>query len=167
MLPQGNPDSILFLVTSFPWGVWMTESTERSKVLRAIKKCLVNADEYFGNAMNTLDEIGKGSMGVGMTPLVGGYALKDPKSNYREALINIDSAEKALTPLITRYKDGRVNESHFTSERAIVLLGDIAGIEYGILIRKLSEGGGRESIWYRLKEFRANMKELQGLIAEL
>ncbi|MHA2024762.1 MAG: hypothetical protein ACW98U_02580 [Candidatus Thorarchaeota archaeon] len=145
----------------------MTEATERSKVLRAIKKCLVNADEYFGNAMNTLDEIGKGSLGVGMTPLVGGYALKDPKSNYREALINMDSAEKALTPLIKRYKDGRVNDSHFTSERAMIILGDLAGIEYGILIRKLSEGGGRESIWYRLKDIRANMSELQGLIAEL
>jgi hypothetical protein len=144
----------------------MTESTDRVRILRAIKKCLVNADEYFGNAMETLDEIGRGSLGVGMTPLVGGYAIKDAKENYRLALINLDSAEKALKPLITRYKDGRVNESHFTSERAMVILGDIAGFEYGILIRKLSEGGGRESTWYRLKDFRTKMNELQGLIAE-
>ena len=117
--------------------------------------------------MDTLDEIGRGSLGVGMTPLVGGYAIKDPKENYRQALINLDSAEKALKPLITRYRDGRVNESHFTSERAMIILGDLAGIEYGILIRKLSEGGGRESTWYRLKDFRAKMTELKGLIAEL
>ncbi|MGY5863943.1 MAG: hypothetical protein RTV41_05030 [Candidatus Thorarchaeota archaeon] len=142
-------------------------SSERRKVLRAIKKCLVNAEEYFENAMDTLDEIGKGSLGVGMTPLVGGYGIKDSKENYRLALINIDSAEKALKPLITRYKDGRVTDSHFTSERAMIILGDLAGIEYSILIRKLSEGGGRESIWYRLKDIRANMSELQGLIVEL
>ena len=127
----------------------------------------MNADEYFANVMDTLDEIGRGSLGVGMTPLVGGYAIKDPKENYRQALINLDSAEKALKPLITRYRDGRVNESHFTSERAMIILGDLAGIEYGILIRKLSEGGGRESTWYRLKDFRAKMTELKGLIAEL
>ena len=145
----------------------MTDSTDRAKILRAIKKCLVNADEYFTNVMDSLDEIGRGSLGVGMTPLVGGYAIKDPKENYRQALINLDSAEKALKPLITRYRDGRVNESHFTSERAMIILGDLAGIEYGILIRKLSEGGGRESTWYRLKDFRAKMTELKGLIAEL
>jgi hypothetical protein len=145
----------------------MTESTDRLRVLRAIKKCLVNADEFFENAMNTLDEIGKGSVGVGMTPLVGGYAIKDPKENYRAALINIDSAEGALKPLIKRFEDGRVNDSHFTSESAIVILGDLAGIEYDIMIRKLTEGGGRESIWYRLKEIRAKMNELKGMIAEL
>jgi hypothetical protein len=144
----------------------MTESTDRGRILRAIRKCLVNADEYVENAMNTLDDIGRGSLGVGMTPLVGGYAMKDSKENYRQALINLDSAEKALKPLITRYRDGRVNESHFTSERAMIILGDLAGFEYGILIRKLSEGGGRESTWYRLKDFRTKMSELQGLIAE-
>ncbi|MFW9810320.1 MAG: hypothetical protein ACFFE6_13160 [Candidatus Thorarchaeota archaeon] len=144
----------------------MTEAEDRPKILRAIKKCLENGDEYFANAMNTLDEIGRGSLGVGMTPLVGGYAMKDPKENYRTALINIDSAEKALMPLIKRFKDGRVNQSHFTSERAMVILGDIAGFEFEILIRKLSEGSGRESIWYRLKEIRAKMDELQNLVAE-
>ncbi len=144
----------------------MVELEERPRILRAIKKCLVNGDEYFENAMTTLDEIGRGSVGVGMTPLVGGYAIKDPKENYRTALINIDSAEKALKPLIKRFKDGRVNQSHFTSDRAIVILGDIAGLEFDILIRKLTEGSGRESIWYRLKEIRAKMNELQELIAE-
>jgi hypothetical protein len=145
----------------------MTEPTDRGRILRAIKKCLVNADEYFGNAMETLDEIGRGSLGIGMTPLVGGYGIKDSKENFRLALINIDSAEKALKPLITRYRDGRVNESHFTSERAMIILGDLAGIEFSILVRKLSEGGGRESTWYRLKDFRAKMNELQGLIEEV
>ena len=145
----------------------MSEPADRPRVLRAIKKCLVNADEYFENAMNTLDGIGKGSVGVGMTPLVGGYAIKDPKENFRAALINVDSAENAMKPLTTRFKDGRVDYSHFTSERAIVILGDLAGIEYAILIRKLTEGGGRESIWYRLKEIRTKISELQGLIAEV
>ncbi|MFW9768139.1 MAG: hypothetical protein ACFFF9_06430 [Candidatus Thorarchaeota archaeon] len=144
----------------------MTESGDRNRILRAIRKCLENADEYIENAMEVLDEIGRGSLGIGMTPLVGGYAIKDSKENYRQALINLDSAEKALKPLITRYRDGRVDESHFTSERALVILGDIAGFEYGILIRKLSEGGGRESAWYRLKDFRAKMSELQALIAK-
>jgi hypothetical protein len=145
----------------------MTEDFDRPRILRAIRKCLVNTDEYFENAMNTLDEIGKGSVGVGMTPLVGGYAMKDPKSNYRTALINLDSAEKSLKPLIDRYKDGRVDKSHFTSERALVILGDLAGIEFSIFIRKLSEGSGRESIWYRLKELRAKLTELEGLVSEL
>lgn len=145
----------------------MTEADDRTRILRAIKKCLVNGDEYFENAMMTLDEIGKGSLGVGMTPLVGGYAIKDPKENYRAALINIDSAENALKPLIKRFKDGRVNQSHFTSEKAMVILGDLTGIEFDILIRKLTEGTGRESIWYRLKELRAKMDELQSLISEI
>ncbi len=145
----------------------MTEPEDRSRILRAIKKCLVNGNEYFENAMKTLDEIGKGSVGVGMTPLVGGYAIKDPKGSFRVALINIDSAENALKPLIKRFKDGRVNQSHFTSEKGMVILGDLAGIEFDILIRKLTEGTGRESIWYRLKELRAKIDELQSLIAEI
>lgn len=145
----------------------MTEPEDRPRILRAIKKCLVNGNEFFENAMKTLDEIGKGSVGVGMTPLVGGYAIKDPKENYRAALINIDSAENALKPLIIRFKDDRVNQSHFISEEAMVILGDISGIEYDIFIRKLTEGSGRESIWYRLKELRAKMEKLQNLIAEI
>lgn len=145
----------------------MTEEMDRPRILRAIKKCLDNSDEFFKKAMDALDEIGKGSMGVGMIPLIGGYGMKDPKSNYRGALFEIDSAERSLEPLITRFKDGRVNEAHFKSERAMILLQDIAGMDYSILIRKLAEQSGRESIWYSLKEQRMKIKELLTLIADL
>jgi hypothetical protein len=145
----------------------MTKSDDRPRVLRAIKKCLVDGDKYFEEAQDALDEIGKGQMGVGMTPLVGGYAIKDPQDHYRQALIKVDAAEKALLPLTKRFKDGRVNESHFTSERAIVLLGDLSGMNYTILIQKLLEGSGRESTWYRLKELREKIMELSELIAEI
>ncbi|MDH4213847.1 MAG: hypothetical protein ACFFCT_00365 [Candidatus Odinarchaeota archaeon] len=144
----------------------MTETSDRRRMLRAIRKCLVDGKEYFQKAMDTLDDIGRGSIGVGMTPLVGGYAIKDPKSNFRSALIEIDSAERALEPLITRFKDGRVNESHFKSRDAIVLLGDLAGVDYNIIVRKLAEQTGRESTWYRLKELRAKIEDLLRLIAE-
>ena len=142
----------------------MTEEIDRPRILRAIKKCLDDGEEYFTKAMDALDEIGKGSMGVGMTPLIGGYGMKDSKTHYRGALFEIDAAERALLPLTTRYKDGRVNQSHFTSERAIVLLQDLAGMNYSILIKKLVESSGRESIWYRLKELRAKIEELLPLI---
>ncbi len=145
----------------------MTEEMDRPRILRAIKKCLVNSDEFFKKAMDVLDEIGKGSMGVGMTPLIGGYGMKDPKSNYRGALIDIDSAERSLKPLTTRFKDGRVNASHFKSERAMILLQDIDGMNYSILVRKLVEQSGRESIWYSLKELRTKIEELLTLIAEI
>ncbi len=145
----------------------MTESEDRPRILRAIKKCLVDGDKYFEEAQDSLDEIGKGQMGVGMTPLVGGYAIKDPQDHYRQALIKVDAAEKALLPLTKRFKDGRVNESHFTSEKAIVLLGDLSGMNYTILIQKLLEGSGRESTWYRLKELREKIMELSELIAEI
>lgn len=144
----------------------MTDTADRLRILRAIRKCLVDGEEYFQKAMDTLDEIGRGSIGVGMTPLVGGYAIKDPKSHYRSALIEIDSAERALEPLITRFRDGRVNESHFKSKDAIVLLGDLAGVDYNYIVRKLAEQSGRESTWYRLKELRAKMEQLLGLIAD-
>lgn len=144
----------------------MTDIEDRPRILRAIRKCLVDGDEYFEAAQNSLDEVFKGSLGVGMTPLVGGYAIKDPKSHYRQALISVDSAEKALSPLTTRFKDGRVNESHFTSEKAMVILGDLAGMNYNILIQKLTEQSGRESTWYRLKELREKIAELLELIAE-
>jgi hypothetical protein len=144
----------------------MTDSNNRPIVLRAIRKCLVDGEEYFQKAMDTLDEIGRGSMGVGMTPLVGGYAIKDSKSNYRGALIEIDSAERALEPLMTRFKDGRVNESHFKSKKAIVLLGDLAGVDYGIFLRKLADQSGRVSTWYRLKELRTKIEEILALIAD-
>jgi hypothetical protein len=144
----------------------LTDVEDRPRILRAIRKCLVDGDEYFEAAQNSLDEVFKGSLGVGMTPLVGGYAIKDPKSHYRQALISVDSAEKALSPLTTRFKDGRVNESHFTSEKAMVILGDLAGMNYNILIQKLTEQSGRESTWYRLKELREKIAELLELIAE-
>jgi len=145
----------------------MTEEMDRPRILKAIKKCLVNGDEFFKKAMDALDEIGKASMGPGMTPLIGGYAMKDSKSNYRGALVEIDSAERSLKPLTTRFKDGRVNASHFKSERAMILLQDIAGMDYSILVRKLVEQSGRESIWYSLKEQRTKIEELHTLIADL
>ncbi|TFG31796.1 hypothetical protein EU528_05205 [Candidatus Thorarchaeota archaeon] len=145
----------------------MTEETDRPRILRAIRKCLNDGDEYFAKAMDALDEIGKGSMGVGMTPLIGGYGMKDPKSHYRGALFEIDAAERAMKPLTTRYKDGRVNSSHFKSEKAMTLLQDLAGMDYSFLIRKLTEQSGRESTWYRLKELRAKIEELLTLIEEI
>jgi len=143
----------------------MTEEPDRPRILKAIKKCLDDGDEYFSKAMDALDEIGKSSMGVGMTPLIGGYGMKDPKSHYRGALFEIDAAERALIPLTTRYKDGRVNASHFTSERAMTLLQDLEGMNYTILVKKLVDRSGRESTWYRLKELRAKIAELLTLIA--
>jgi hypothetical protein len=145
----------------------MTDEMDRPRILRAIKKCLDDGDEYFKKAMDALDEIGKSSMGTGMTPLIGGYGMKDSKTHYRGALFEIDSAERALKPLTTRYKDGRVNESHFKSERAMVLLQDLEGMNYTILIKKLVDSSGRESTWYRLKELRVKIEELLTLIADL
>jgi len=144
----------------------MTEEIDRHRILKAIKKCLVSGDEFFEKAMEQLDEIGKGSLGTGLTPIIGGYGMKDPKTYYRQALVEIDSGEKALKPLTTRYKDGRVNRSHFKSDGAMVLLQDLEGMDYNILIRKLSEQSGRESTWYRLKEIRAKIADLLKLIAE-
>ncbi len=144
----------------------MTDTTDRLRILKAIRKCLIDGEEYFQKAMDILDEIGRGSIGVGMTPLVGGYAIKDPKSNYRGALIEIDSAERALEPLMTRFRDGRVNESHFKSKDAIVLLGDLVGVDYNYIVRRLADQTGRESTWYRLKELSAKIEQLLGLIAD-
>ncbi|TFG33978.1 hypothetical protein EU527_05840 [Candidatus Thorarchaeota archaeon] len=144
----------------------MTEDMDRSRILKAIRKCLINGDEFFQKAMDQLDEIGKSSLGTGMTPLIGGYGMKDQKTHYRQALIEIDSAERALKPLLTRFKDGRVNESHFKSNRALILLQDLEGMDYNILIRKLTEQSGRESTWYRLKELRTKIAELLTLIQD-
>ena len=144
----------------------MTDTDDRPRILRAIKKCLLDGDEYFRAAQDSLDELNRGSVGVGMTPLLGGYAIKNPNENYRQALISVDSAEKSLLPLVKRFKDGRVNASHFTSDRAMVILGDLAGMDYNILIQKLVEQRGRESTWYRLKELRAKIAELVDLIAD-
>ena len=144
----------------------MTEEMDRPRILRAIRKCLVDGDEYFSKAQDALDEIGKGSMGAGMTPLLGGYGMKDSKSHYRGALFEIDSGQRALLPLTTRYTDGRVNATHFTSEKAMILLQDLAGMNYTILVKKLVDRSGRESTWYRLKELRAKIAELLTLIAD-
>ncbi len=145
----------------------MVDSIERPRILRAIKKCLVSGDQFFQKAMNTLDDIGKGSLGYALTPFVGLYAVKDPKSNYRSALIEIDSAEQALRPLITRFRDGRVNESHFKSKNALVLLGDLAGVDYCIIVRKLVDQSGRDSTWHRRRELRAKIEELMSLVADV
>jgi len=120
--------------------------------LKAIRKCLSDAHSFFQEAMDVLDEMGRGSVGVGMTPLVGGFAMKDSKGGYRTALISLDSAEKALQPLAVRLRDGRVNATHFREERAMSLLGDLINFDYGVLISMLSERRGRESVWYRLGE---------------
>jgi hypothetical protein len=42
---------------------------------------LVDGDNYFQEAQDKLDEVGKGSMGVGMTPLIGGYCNQGPKGS--------------------------------------------------------------------------------------
>jgi hypothetical protein len=150
----------------FSKGEIMTDTDNRLRILRAIRKCLVEGEEYFQKAMDILDDIGRGSLGVGMAPLIGGYGMKDPKSKYRGALIEIDSAERSLEPLMTRFREGRVNESHFKSQDAIVLLGDLAGVDYNYIIRRLADQTGRESTWYRLKEIRAKINQLLGLIAD-
>jgi hypothetical protein len=116
--------------------------------------------------MDELDEIGQGSVGPGMAPIVGGYALPNPKKRYRAALISIDSAEKALTPLLKRYKDGRVNDSHFQKEEALTILKDISEFEYEILMAKLSEKSGRESVWYRLREMTDKIERVFRLVSE-
>ncbi|MHA2423728.1 MAG: hypothetical protein ACXAEF_03015 [Candidatus Thorarchaeota archaeon] len=144
----------------------LSEETDRPRTLRAIKKCLSDAFDYFQDAMDELDEIGQGSVGPGMAPIVGGYALPNPKKRYRAALISIDSAEKALTPLLKRYKDGRVNDSHFQKEEALTILKDISEFEYEILMAKLSEKSGRESVWYRLREMTDKIERVFRLVSE-
>ncbi len=144
----------------------MTEETDRPRILRAIKKCLTDADQYFLDGMDALDEIGRSSVATGMTPLIGGYGIRDGKSEFRAAMIKVDSGEKALEPLVKRFRDGRVNRSHFTSDRALVILRDLAEADYEILIKKLVENMGRESVWYRLRELRQMIQELLGLVSE-
>jgi hypothetical protein len=116
--------------------------------------------------MEELDEIGQGSGGAGMTPFVGGYAVPDPKKRYRAAFIAIDSAEKALAPLLKRLKDGRVNETHFQKEEAMVILKDIQEFEFDILMTKLSEKSGRDSVWYRLRELTDKIERVFRLVSE-
>ncbi|MGY5876700.1 MAG: hypothetical protein RTU30_13210 [Candidatus Thorarchaeota archaeon] len=144
----------------------MTEADDRSRVLRAIKKCLSDSFEFFSDAMDALDEIGKGSVGAGMTSLVGGYAIKNPKEFYRTALIKLDSAQKAMNPLTRRVQDGRVNQSHFKSEDALLLIKDITEFDYDVLVRALAERKGRESAWYRMRELREKVKKAFDLVAD-
>ncbi len=139
--------------------------TDRARVLYGIKKCLSDAYAYFQETMDVLDEIGRGSLGAGMTPLVGGYAMGDPDKNFREAIRKLDRAEKALRPLAIRFRDGRVNRSHFIDDRALVLLKDITEFDYQILFVMLAERRGRDSVWYRLREISEKVKEVFGLVA--
>jgi hypothetical protein len=144
----------------------MKEEPDRPRTLRAIRKCLEEGDQYFHDGMDALDEIGRSSVATGMTPLIGGYGIRNGKSEFRTALIKLDSAEKALDPLVKRFHDGRVNASHFRSERAMVILKDLAETDYEILVKKLMDNTGRESVWYRLRELREKTAELLTLIAE-
>ncbi len=145
----------------------MTEVSDRPRVLKAIKKCISDAHEHFREAMDALDEIGRASLGVGMTPFFGGYLLKDPKGNYRTARIEVESAEKALYPLTKRFRDGRVNAEHFTDEEALTLLRDLTEFDYQILIRRLLECRSRESVWYRLEELSKRAKAVFEKVADI
>lgn len=92
--------------------------------------------------------------------------MKDGKSEYRTAVIKVDSGEKALAPLVKRFRDGRVNESHFESEQAMIVLKDLAEADFNILVSKLMQNTGRESVWYRLREIRGKIAELLSLVAD-
>jgi len=144
----------------------LNSQSDRPRVLRAIKKCLSDAYDHCQEAMDTLDEIGRGSIGTGMTPLVGGFAMIDPKDNYRTALIEVDKVEKSLRPLIKRYEDGRVNASHFKDEEVMKILQDMAQFEYQIIFNRLSKREGRETIWYRLRELSEKIEKVFSLVAE-
>ncbi len=128
------------------------DEADRQRVLRAIKRCLSDAYEFFQEAMDTLDEIGRVPIGAGITPFVGGHLIRSPKEHYRRALIKLDAAERALRPLLTRFRDGRVNASHFTTEEALVRMRDLAEFDFSVLIRLLAERRGRDSVWYRMRE---------------
>ena len=145
----------------------MTEVSDRPRVLKAIKKCISDAHEHFQEAMDVLDEIGRASLGTGVTPFFGGHLLQDPKRNYRTARIEVESAEKALYPLTKRFRDGRVNVEHFTDEEALPLLKDLTEFDYHILIRLLLECKGRESVWYRLEELSKKAKAVFEKIADV
>ena len=142
------------------------DTTDRSKFLKAIKKCLSDASGFFQDAMDSLDEIGKASSRTAMTGIFGGLILKNSEGNYRTAIINLDSAEKSLHPLAKRVRDGRVNESHFDNPEALVLLKDIIDFDYGILIQFLSERRGRDSVWYRLREINEKTESVLNHVSE-
>ncbi|MFO7835412.1 MAG: hypothetical protein R6V83_02065 [Candidatus Thorarchaeota archaeon] len=138
----------------------MSDDLPQKNILRAIKKCLSDTYAHFQEAMDILDEIGRGSLGASVTPIVGGYAMKDPKERYRKALIEVDAGEKSLQPLAKRFHEGIVNSTHFEDETALVLLKDIVDYDYDILIRKLAERRSRESVWYRLDEMSKKIRQL-------
>ncbi|MFW9887255.1 MAG: hypothetical protein ACFFER_03685 [Candidatus Thorarchaeota archaeon] len=142
------------------------DTTNRSKYLRAVKKCLSDASGFFQDAMESLDEIGKASTRTAITGIFGGLILKDTEENYRTAVIKLDAAEKSLYPLAKRISDGRVNESHFNNPDALLLLRDIIDFDYGILIQYLSERRGRDSVWYRLREISEKTERVLDLVAE-
>ena len=144
----------------------MPDYNDRPRVLRAIKTCLSDAYEHFNDTMDSLDSIGVGSMGAGMTPLVGGYAMSDEKDKYRSALIKLDSGRKSLEPLAKRVRDGRVDESYFSSENAMIILRDIIDYDYDILIDLLAERKGRESVWYILRELGEKVKEVFEMVSK-
>ena len=57
----------------------MSQSKDRLGVLKAVKKCLSDAYDYFQEAMDILDDIGRDNIGPAVTPLVGGHAMQSPK----------------------------------------------------------------------------------------
>ncbi|MHA1926359.1 MAG: hypothetical protein ACXABV_11620 [Candidatus Thorarchaeota archaeon] len=144
----------------------MRDTTDRSKFLKAIKKCLSDAHGFLQDAMDALDEIGKASPRTAMTGIFGGLILKNSEDNYRAAILKLDAAEKSLYPLARRVRDGRVNESHFDNPEALLLLRDIVDFDYGILMQFLSERKGRDSVWYRLREFSEKTESLFNLVSE-
>jgi hypothetical protein len=139
--------------------------SERPKILKGIRRCLSDAYSLFQEAMDALDEIGKATVGPSMTPLLGGYAMRDPSKYYRTALIKLDSAENALHPLALRLKEGRVNSTHFRDEKAMVLLKDLTEFDYQVLINLLSDRRGRESVWYRLDELSKKAREIHEMVS--
>lgn len=139
---------------------------DRARVIRAIKTCLSDSYEHFNDAMDALDTIGMGSMGAGMTPLVGGYAMSDDKDKYRSALVKLDSGRRSLEPLAKRVKDGRVDQSYFESEKAMTVLKDIIEYDYDLLIDLLAERKGRESVWYRLRELGEKIKKVFDMVSK-
>ncbi len=91
--------------------------------------------------------------------------MSDSTNNYRKAVVALDKAEKSLRPLAVRFRDGRVNSSHFDGGEAMVLLKDIVDFDYQILFDLLSQRRGRESVWYRLKELSEKAKRVFDMVA--
>jgi hypothetical protein len=139
--------------------------SDRARTLNGIRKCLSDACSLFQQTIDALDRIGRASLGTGLTPIMGGYGMKNPQEDYRKALIILDSAEKALHPLAIRLRDGRVNSSHFEDEQAIVLVRDVTEFDYGMLISLLSERRSKDSVSFRLIELKKKAKEAYDLVS--